>query len=92
MLMTDIASPDILAPELTSSPQFLTSLIETPWDDFLFTSGISNSPALFDSTEGMFDGSLFGDMVSFDYDLSNVTPAQVQPLDSLYPFLPETSN
>jgi hypothetical protein len=108
MLITHTASPDFLAPELTSSPQFLTSPFESPWDDYLqtplgadaeFTPDIFTSPALIDSNDGMFEGPLFGDMASFDQYYPNIAPvvqktAQTLPatLDHLYTLSPETPN
>jgi hypothetical protein len=81
MLTAYTASPEFLAPDLTSSPQFMTSPMESPWDDFLqtpalgtsgdFTPDILTSPALFDTADTtMFDGAgLFG-----DFDMSAYEP------------------
>jgi hypothetical protein len=84
------ASPDFPFVEPTDSPQFLTSPMESPWDDFLatpmmiggdadFSPDILTSPALYDdSGVGAFAGlPLFGDMT---LDFEEPVPVVEKPL------------
>jgi hypothetical protein len=78
MLNTHTASPAFIAPGSTSSPQSLTSPIESPWDDFLQSPALGDadsipdvftSPRMFDMVDSTFDGpSLFGDFDAAAYE------------------------